>query len=85
MAMGDRIPRVSNPARLAYLGEDVHYQSFGTPGHEYEPKCRTAKVTEVEDEPGRCSMIVFNPTGIFIHQGLKHDEERAGGTWHFAH
>lgn len=84
MVMGDRIPRMSNPARSPYLGEDVHYQSFGTPGHEYEPHCRTAKITEVEGE-GAVSLIVFNPTGIFIHQGLKHDEERAGGTWHFAH
>jgi hypothetical protein len=76
---------MSAATRRPYLGEDVHYQSFGTPGHEYSPQCRTAKITEVEREPGKVSLIVFNPTGVFLHQGLKHDEERAGGTWHYAH
>lgn len=75
---------MSNPRRSPYLGEDIHYQSFGTPGHEYEPHCRAAKITDV-GEPGKASVIVFNPSGIFIHQDLKHDEERAGGTWHWAH
>jgi hypothetical protein len=76
---------MSAATRRPYLGEDVHYQSYGTPGHEYIPQCRTAKVTEVEDIPGQVSLIVFNPTGVFLHQGLRHDEERAGGTWHYAH
>ena len=33
--------------RRPQLGDVVHYQSFGTPGREYEPACRTALVTEV--------------------------------------
>ena len=33
--------------RRPQLGDVVHYQSFGTPGGEYEPACRTALVTEV--------------------------------------
>lgn len=85
MAMGDRLPRVSNPARKPFLGEDIHYRSYGTPGGEYSAVCRTAKITEVGEDPGRVSLIVFNPTGVFLQENLKHDEERAGGTWHFAH
>jgi len=76
---------VSNPARRPALGEDVHYQSYGTPDGTYAPTCRTAKVTQVCSQQGACSLIVFNPTGIFIHQDLPHDEDRQPGTWHFEH
>lgn len=75
---------MSNPARQPYLGEDVHYTSYGTPGGEYSSLCRAAKITEVKPA-AQASVMVFNPTGLFMHPDLSHDESRAPGSWHFAH
>ena len=64
------------------VGRIVHYVSYGTPGGEFLSECRAAIVTEVgEDET--VGLCVLNPTGLFLNRGLRHDESKAGGTWHW--
>jgi hypothetical protein len=74
---------MSAATRRPYLGEDVHYQAYGTPGGEYESVCRAAKVTEVLGE-GLVKLVVFNPTGLFFNE-CGYDHARAGGTFHYQH
>jgi hypothetical protein len=75
-----------------YVGADVCYQSYGTPGGEYPSVCRAAKITEVPDAdlhtetgaPQPVGLAVFNPTGLFFRQNVPHDERgHLGGTWHW--
>lgn len=70
------------------VGRIVHYQSYGTPGGEFTPECRAAIITEVlnpgDDDLGdSVGLAVLNPTGIFLNRGIAHDEDKAGGTWHW--
>jgi hypothetical protein len=73
------------------VGRIVHYVSYGTPGGEYESKCRAAVVTEIVAEPGvdgitpwRLSLAVLNPGGLFFDRGLPQSEDKhVGGTWHW--
>lgn len=30
-----------------------------------------------------CSLSVHNPTGIFLNEAIRHDEDQQGGTWHW--
>lgn len=75
---------MSNPARRPYLGESIHYQARGSLDGQYPPVCRAAIITEVH-EGNTAAVTVFNPTGVFLHQDLEHNEGRAPGSWHFAH
>ena len=74
---------MSNPARKPYITELVHYESYGTPGGEHPKTCRPAVVVEVRSESS-LQLAVFNPNGLYFNT-TPHDEDRAGGTWHFAH
>lgn len=69
------------------VGRDVHYISYGTPGGEYEPVCRAAKITEVHgpDASGDVvSLCVFNPEGLFFNKRVPQgDIGGSGGTWHW--
>ncbi len=71
------------------VGRIVHYTSYGTPGGEYDSKCRTAVVTEVDPEvvgkPRTISLAVLNPTAtdISFNSTVLYIEEVAGGTWHW--
>lgn len=65
------------------IGRIVHYQSFGTPNGEYSSTCRAAVVADVYQETTEVSLVVLNPTGMFFNQGVLHDEDKAGGTWHW--
>ena len=56
----------------------------GSADGEYPPVCRAAVITEVQPPP-KAAVFVMNPTGIFLHPSLEHDENRAPGTWHFVH
>lgn len=74
---------------MAYVGEIVHYVSYGTPGGEYKSECRAAIVTAVDtyqdggdQHIGHVSLCVLNPTGMFFNQHVFHDPNGAGGTWH---
>lgn len=75
---------MSNPARQPYLTESVHYMAHGSLDGKYPPVCRAAMITEVHVGT-TAAVVVFNPTGIFLHQSLEHNEDRAPGTWHWAH
>lgn len=56
-----------SPAPRPYIGADVHYVSYGTPGGEYKPACRAAKITEVGGAAvGTVGLAVLNPTGLFF-------------------
>jgi len=80
------------------VGRVVHYQSYGTPGGEYQSVCRAAIITAVDvyqysgDKPldgdgnflGAVGLCVMNPDGLFLKQGLLQDEDtKRGGTWHW--
>jgi hypothetical protein len=83
------------------VGRDVHYVSYGTPGGEYDKACRAAKITQTFppelDGKDKVGLIVFNPTGLFLHPELKQDDgehgdydttlcggrDYPGGTWHW--
>lgn len=34
-------------------------------------------------QPETCSLSVHNPTGIFLNEAVRHDEDQTGGTWHW--
>lgn len=72
----------------------VHYVSHGTPirpdgSQKFASTCRSAIITEVGELPEGApwmepvALAVLNPTGLFFHQRVLHDEERSGGTWHW--
>jgi hypothetical protein len=72
------------------VGRIVHYVSYGTPGGEYTSQNRAAVITAVHDgdpvpEHGvpYVDLFVMNPTGVFLNQSVKYDEDEAGGTWHW--
>lgn len=67
------------------VGRMVHYVAYGTPNGEFPQGVhRAAVVTAVEDaDKGIVSLCVLNPTGIFFNQGLRYDEAKAPGTWHW--
>lgn len=71
------------------VGRIVHYVSYGTPGGEYESKCRAAVVTEVYEnadstEHTHClGLAVLNPTGMFFNPSVAHSDDHKGGTWHW--
>ncbi|WP_261665431.1 RyR domain-containing protein [Deinococcus sp. Marseille-Q6407] len=69
------------------VGRDVHYVSYGTPGGEYKPAHRAAKITDVResDQFGfEVRAVVFNPDGLFL-TGWTHFDESGiqGGTVHW--
>ncbi len=80
-------------SRKPAVGDDVHYVSYGTPGGEFASQCRAAKVTEVEFTSralggDRVGLIVFNPTGVFLHSiaaggCVQREDSRPGGSWHW--
>ena len=74
------------------IGRIVHYVAYGTPGGEFPAGvCRAAVVTEVglplagdaSNDDGYVGLCVLNPTGQFFNRGLKQDEGKAPGTWHW--
>lgn len=80
------------PSPTPTIGRVVHYRSYGTPGGEYEPQCRAAIVTEVDEyQPspegqfiGHLNLCVLNPDGMFFNKGVLQDEdEHRGGSWHW--
>ncbi|GAA2861488.1 hypothetical protein [Nonomuraea rubra] len=78
-----------------YIGQIVHYQSYGTPGGEYPSVCRAAIVTDVDTYQhgptedhwvGHVNLAVLNPEGMFFNRGVHQDQDECrGGTWHLAH
>lgn len=72
------------------VGRVVHYRSYGTPGGEYQPQCRAAIVTEVDDPDGpnadlaKIGLAVLNPEGMFFNRNVRYDATgELGGRWHW--
>lgn len=74
------------------VGRIIHYVAYGTPGGEFPAGvCRAAIITEVEapdiknpDASGdRIGLCAINPTGLFFNRGIKYDEGKSPGTWHW--
>jgi hypothetical protein len=81
-----------------WIGDMVHYVSYGSAGGEYGSVCRAAVVTQVPDRvpigedqvttavsehPLRVGLCVLNPTGQFFNTDVEQNEdEHIGGTWH---
>lgn len=66
------------------IGRIVHYQSFGTPGKEYDSLPRAAVVTEVQApdrEDSDVGLCILNPTGLFFTRGVKFSAEAKPGCW----
>lgn len=86
---------MSNPARIPYLGEIIHFTPSSTP----PIRCQAALVIDPRpcaDEipappppPALCriTLAAFDPLASSpTHLPLiPHDESRTPGTWHFAH
>lgn len=70
------------------VGRIVHYQSYGSPGGEFQSVPRAAVITEVTapaDAPDQPSdtvgLAVLNPTGMFFNRGVQYDASGKPGTW----
>lgn len=63
------------------VGSIVHYQSYGTPGHEYESEVRAAIITVVHPEQGDVGLAVLNPTGLFFNQRVPYSPKPKPGHW----
>ncbi|WP_201790366.1 hypothetical protein [Prescottella equi] len=80
----------ANTIRQPFVGQTVHYQSYGTPGGEYLPEPRAAIITEVKEldpvpEHGipYVSLCVVNPTGLFFKEDLPFAETPTPGHWNY--
>jgi hypothetical protein len=67
------------------VGRIVHYVAYGTPGGEFPAGvCRAAIITEVENrESEDYTIMVMNPSGLFFNHGIRHDETKKPGTYHW--
>jgi len=83
------------------VGRIVHYVSYGSPvradgTQAFTSECRAAVITAVhytdpvpEHGVPYVDLFVMNPTGVFLNQDCKYDDEvdgfgaHAGGTWHW--
>lgn len=63
------------------VGRIVHYHSYFSPRGEYEPTPRAAVIAEVH-EGGECSIVVFNPAGLFFNRA-KFAEMPTPGCWNW--
>jgi hypothetical protein len=63
------------------IGRIVHYQSYGTPGKEYDSLPRAAVVTEVGGEDLQVGLCILNPTGLFFTRAVKFSAEPKPGCW----
>lgn len=74
--------------RIPYVGQMVHYKSYGTPIQEdgsqaYTGECRAAVVT-AQGEGNSLDLCVMNPEGLFFNRSVDRDETAGqGGTWHW--
>lgn len=61
------------------VGRIVHYQSHGTPNGEYLSEPRAAIIAAV-GEGGSCSLVVFNPEGLYFSK-VPFSETPLPGHW----
>lgn len=69
------------------VGRIVHYQSYGTPGGEYQPEPRAAIVTQVTGlatATGQfVSLLVLYPNGSSNKAKVPYAEEPTPGHWNW--
>jgi hypothetical protein len=65
------------------VGGSVHYQSYGTPGGEFESLPRAAIVTEVDPKGKRVGLCVLNPTGVYFVREVLQSLEPKAGYWNW--
>lgn len=67
------------------VGRIVHYQSYGTPGGEYQPEPRAAVVTQVALGSARqfVGLAILNPTGMFFNAAVPYASEPTPGHWNW--
>lgn len=74
------------------VGRIVHYQSYGTPGGEYQSLARAAVITyadrfllsDDQDENNyTISLCILNPTGQFFTQNVKYSAQPKAGCWNW--
>lgn len=87
MVIGDRIPRdkvpdVDSDDRKPYIGELVHYTTFGHPTGESK-SCRPALVVEVLED-GELLLAVLRSNGLLYEKCRREEEVFLGGTYHDA-
>ncbi|MBT2226266.1 hypothetical protein [Nonomuraea sp. NEAU-A123] len=61
----------------------VLYRHYGTPGGEFPPKDSPALVTGIVDGDTVSLTVFTSDGGIHPHKAVRHDEDLAGGTWHW--
>lgn len=69
------------------IGRTVHYQSYGTPGGEYEPEPLAAIVTKVGG-PGHVNsecvdLCVFYPNGLSYKTVVQRADVPTPGCWNW--
>jgi hypothetical protein len=62
------------------IGRVVHYQSYGTPGGEFQSLQHPAIVTEVHSD-GVVGLFVINPTGQYFTREVPFSETPKPGHW----
>lgn len=74
-----------------FVGQIVHYESYGTPKGEYLPEARAAIITcTYPDKPDladpsklHVGLCVLNPTGHFYNQLVPFAETPTPGHWNY--
>lgn len=68
------------------VGRIVHYVSRGSADGVFEPECRAAIITGINEDNGKVELMVFNPQGVFWDYNMDYQdvaEGKTGGTWHW--
>mgnify|MGYP001597416859 CR=1 FL=1 len=76
---------------IPFIGANVHYVAYGTPGGEFPTGvCRAAIITEVDPsnggggvDEGRVGLCVLNPTGQFFNRNVPYRATSTPGSWHW--
>lgn len=71
----------SRPATVAEVGAWVTVETRNDNPDE-SPQPGDRRTLEQVWDPEACALVVQNPTGLFFNT-CRHDEGRAGGTWHW--
>lgn len=62
------------------VGRIVHYQSYGTPGGEYQSEARAAIITAVRSDEA-VDLCILNPTGMFFNQNVLQGDKPGHWQW----